>query len=134
MAKATKMLAPGGVLLMSVPYSPTSQDVIGMDPMNLPPHHLTQWNLNSLQQLGAAAGLVVELRTDIGIFQSSLARTIYWHFISDFPDKDSVSPLGNVFRMATHPLRLFKCARFALTRDRVAGRRAGDTALALFRL
>jgi SAM-dependent methyltransferase len=133
MVSAAKALAPGGVVIMSVPYSPTSQDVIRMDPMNLPPHHLTQWNQNSLIQLGAAGGLIVDIRTDDGIFQSSLARTIYWYFLSNFKDGKSSSFLGNIIRIAVNPLLFLKCVRFVLTREKVAGKPAGNTVLALFR-
>ena len=133
MASAIKALAPGGVVIMSVPYSPTSQDVFGIDPMNLPPHHLTQWNQNSLQQLGAAVGLTTDIQTDDGIFQYSLLRTIYWHFLSNFKNGKSSSLLLNSIRLTTNPLLFLKCVYFVLTREKVAGKTAGDTALVIFR-
>jgi hypothetical protein len=101
--------------------------------MNLPPHHLTQWNKNSLVRLGKVVGLDVDVLTDDGIFVDSMARTFYWYFISNLKAGSTSSLYRNLFRMVAHPALLLKCALFIATRDTVAGKRAGDTALAIFR-
>lgn len=45
-------LAPNGVICFSVPLSPTIWDYGRYpDPFNLPPHHLTTWNLRALSAL-----------------------------------------------------------------------------------
>jgi len=129
----SKALVPGGRIIISVPYSPTSLDAVKPDCMNLPPHHLTQWNRKSLAQLGKAVGLDVDVLTDDGIFVDSTARTIYWYFMSNLETGSTSSVFRNLFRMVAHPALLLKCARFVATRDTVAGKRAGDTALAIFR-
>jgi len=129
----SKTLVPGGRIFVSVPYSPTSLDAVKPDCMNLPPHHLTQWNRTSLAQLGQAVGFDVDVLTDDGIFVDSTARTIYWYFLSNLEAGSTSSVYRNLFRMAAHPALLFKCARFVATRETVAGKRAGDTALAIFR-
>ena len=41
---------------------------------------------------------------------------------------EKIKPFG-----LSHPALLLKCALFVAARDRVAGKRAGDTALAIFR-
>jgi 2-polyprenyl-3-methyl-5-hydroxy-6-metoxy-1,4-benzoquinol methylase len=129
----SKALAPGGRIFISVPYSPTSLDAVQADCMNLPPHHLTQWNKNSLVRLGKVVGLDVDVLTDDGIFVDSMARTFYWYFISNLKAGSTSSLYRNLFRMVAHPALLLKCALFIATRDTVAGKRAGDTALAIFR-
>jgi len=101
--------------------------------MNLPPHHLTQWNKKSLAQLGKVVGLGVDVLTDKGVFVASLPRTFYWYFISNLKTGSSSSLFQNLFSMVFHPALLLKCALFIVTRDIVAGKRAGDTALAIFR-
>lgn len=128
-----KVLAPGGWIFVSVPYSPTSRDAVGVDCMNLPPHHLTQWNEKSLARLGKVTGFNVDVLTDDGIFVESTARTVYWHFISNFTAGSPASTIRNLLRMVSHPALLLKCVLFAATRETVAGKRAGDTALAIFR-
>lgn len=54
-------LAPGGRLMTAVPYSPMSRELTEWDIMNLPPHHLTRWNAQSLHGLAATLGCQVEL-------------------------------------------------------------------------
>jgi hypothetical protein len=62
-----------------------------------------------------------------------MARTIYWYFISNLKAGSTSFVYRNPFRMLSHPTVLLKCALFVATRDRVAEKRAGDTALAIFR-
>jgi SAM-dependent methyltransferase len=128
----SKALAPEGRIIISVPYSPTSTDAIYPDCTNLPPHHLTQWNKESLAQLGKVVGLGVDVQADKGIFVDSLARTFYWYFISNLKTGSTSSLFRNLLRMVFHPTLLLKCAMFIALRDTVAGKRAGDIALAIF--
>ena len=53
-------LAPGGQIFFSVPLTPMSTEHAWIDPFNLPPHHLTRWNLRSLTALAKATGLRME--------------------------------------------------------------------------
>jgi SAM-dependent methyltransferase len=126
-------LAPGGRLIISVPYSPTSLDAVKANCMNLPPHHLTQWNQVSLARLGKEVGLDVDIQTDDGIFVDSTARTLYWYLLSNLKVGSTSSVYRNLLRIVSHPVLVLKCALFVATRDTVAGKRAGDTALAIFR-
>ena len=132
MLSAVKALKPGGVLIMTVPYSPTSHDTFKVDPMNLPPHHLTQWNQSSLKQLGTTVGLIANVRTDDGIFHGTLLRTILWYFLSNFKDGKTSSLIGTALRIATNPRLFIKCVHFVLTREKIDGKPAGDTALSFF--
>jgi len=130
---ASKALAPGGVVMFSVPYSPTSEDLLKIDPLNLPPHHLTQWNSTSLRRLAAEAGMEIDIQTDTGIFGASLVKSWYWYFLSNLPGNRRRSRVAALFEGLAHPMIFAKSLHFALTRDRIGGIRAGDTALACFR-
>lgn len=56
-------LTSGGSMFVSVPYSPMSRELDGWDIQNLPPHHLTRWNNNSLEMLASELGLKLHLQT-----------------------------------------------------------------------
>lgn len=58
--QAQKLLRAGGEICFSVPLSPMSYEHAWPDPFNEPPHHLTRWNLNSLDAL--ARGLEMTAR------------------------------------------------------------------------
>ncbi len=61
LAQAREALRPGGRLCFSVPLSPLSYEHAWFDPFNAPPHHLTRWNLVSLQALAERLGLSMQL-------------------------------------------------------------------------
>lgn len=46
-----KLLRPGGLLLISVPNGHSFMRHAQEDILNMPPHHVTQWNANSLRYL-----------------------------------------------------------------------------------
>lgn len=52
-----KVVAPGGRVFASTPYSPMSSEADGFDVLNLPPHHLTRWNLKSYQRFAELLGV-----------------------------------------------------------------------------
>ena len=60
MAAVGNLLAPGGRILFSVPYSPMSREYLHDDVMNLPPHHMTRWNIRALEGLARVLGLDLE--------------------------------------------------------------------------
>jgi SAM-dependent methyltransferase len=130
----SQILSPGGCVILSVPYSPTSNDVIATNPMNLPPHHLTQWNQESLMQLGKSTGLRASIITDDGIFDPSLLRTIYWLFAQQIFSSRNFSRASAMIGILLHPTIFFRCVHFVLTRDRIISKPAGDTALLTLRL
>ncbi len=51
-----QVTAPGGRVFVSTPYSPMSTEENAYDILNLPPHHLTRWNLAAYQQLAKLLG------------------------------------------------------------------------------
>jgi 2-polyprenyl-3-methyl-5-hydroxy-6-metoxy-1,4-benzoquinol methylase len=57
-----ELLAPGGSIFLSTPYSPLSYERTWFDPLNHPPHHMTRWNLKSFARLGSCIGLAPTFR------------------------------------------------------------------------
>lgn len=55
------LLDQTGKIFFSVPLSPTSAEVSAPDPLNLPPHHLTRWTVNSLIALAEELGFTMKL-------------------------------------------------------------------------
>jgi SAM-dependent methyltransferase len=51
-----KIIAPGGRVYVSTPYSPMSFESDWFDIMNHPPHHMTRWNLKAYQRLAELLG------------------------------------------------------------------------------
>ena len=58
-----KVVAPGGRVYVSTPYSPMSTESDGFDVLNLPPHHLTRWNLKAYQRLATLLGVKIRCFT-----------------------------------------------------------------------
>ena len=56
------LLASGGRLLISTPFSPMSFESLWFDPLNHPPHHMSRWNLRSYEALARRHGLSVSFR------------------------------------------------------------------------
>lgn len=59
--QARKMLRPDGFLCFSVPLTPMSYEHSWPDPFNEPPHHLTRWNIASLEALAGRLGMDMQL-------------------------------------------------------------------------
>ena len=119
----------GGAIFVSVPYSPMSRELDGWDIQNLPPHHLTRWNKNSLARLASKLGLELSLIT-------AKAKSPFKRAVQDTCGR----ALGN-----KHPwlgarigavLGNFKMFVDFYNRHRdrefVGGKPVGDTALAIF--
>ena len=51
-----RSLRPGGLLILVAPVWPSPMTRIPNFPINIPPHHLTCWNPNSMRALALAAG------------------------------------------------------------------------------
>ena len=54
-----RVMAPGGRLFISTPFSPMSFEADWFDILNHPPHHMTRWNLNAYQRLAHMLGLKI---------------------------------------------------------------------------
>jgi SAM-dependent methyltransferase len=63
MRQSKRLLADGGKLVVSAPYSPMSFELTWFDPLNHPPHHLTRWNAASLEALASQLDMKLTLLT-----------------------------------------------------------------------
>ena len=69
------MLAPGGRIYISTPYSPMSFEGAWFDPLNHPPHHMTRWNRRAYEHLAARLGLVPRfIMPPRGVFEEACCR------------------------------------------------------------
>ena len=133
-SRARDRLHPQGTLYLSVPLSPTLWDVLHDDCLNLPPHHLTQWGVESLGELSRQVGMDLALRTPTP--GTDRLRCILYA-MSDFdPRLRSLKPASLITRVLTNGrLRrtFFRLAHHFLTRPRIDGVMAGDVVLATMR-
>lgn len=57
MRSLVQLVAPGGRLFVSTPYSPMSFESDWFDVLNHPPHHMTRWNRKAYEKLAALLGM-----------------------------------------------------------------------------
>lgn len=122
-------VSQGGRLIVSVPYSPTSWEIIGWDAFNLPPHHLTRWRATSLQRLAAEIDLRIVVETDGSSAGDEIWRSSYWRLLST--TGEARGGFSDYFSVVVHPILLFRSLWFTIRRDRVGSTLAGDIALAV---
>ncbi|MBI5618501.1 MAG: class I SAM-dependent methyltransferase [Gammaproteobacteria bacterium] len=134
--EARALLAPGGMIMFSVPLSPPSYEAVWRDPLNLPPHHLTRWNLRALERLAARVGL--RSRLVIPDADSLLTRTVHAllvQAVSPFAPVTRVEKLRRLLAHAlAHPALVWRTLRCQLAWPRRAGRVLPDVVLACFHL
>lgn len=123
---AKRLLKEGGEIVLSVPYSPTSREYVKPDIMNLPPHHLTRWNLRSLTMLADRAGLKLryEMRKP-----KSLWKRAAQHAVERVTGHSDVKGMRKAAVLASHPGALAEGFRVHRAREKVDGRRAADEIL-----
>jgi 2-polyprenyl-3-methyl-5-hydroxy-6-metoxy-1,4-benzoquinol methylase len=131
MQSIASILQPGGWIMCSLPYSPMSREMpeFGVwDPMNLPPHHITRWNAQSFKALADRLGMEVVLYTSIpkSVLKRAFQATVRSCGVRSGSAQSVLTALQNAGRFK------YALTHFA-SRGIVNGRRAGDTALAVFR-
>lgn len=124
-----KRLKPGGRLMSAVPYSPMSRELTDWDIMNLPPHHLTRWNAQSLQGLADALGCQLELH-------AAKAKSPFKRAVQDTCGEVLGDKHPSTLKRITTVLANLATFKSFLTRhrarERVNGQPAGDSVLAVF--
>jgi SAM-dependent methyltransferase len=125
-------LTEGGRLFISVPLSPIKNEIHERHALNMPPHHLTRWNVQSLQRLADVCGLDVAMLSrddfgDSGIVRSSLYLLV-WHW----PNLKAGGWGGILAHIVRHPGSFLRTVKYVLRREVIAGRRGGDTVLCAF--
>ncbi len=122
-------LTPGGRLMAAVPYSPMSRELSEWDIMNLPPHHLTRWNQQSLNGLATALGCKVELHAAKA--KSPLKRAVQDTCGEVLGDKHPSTLKRIATVLGNYALFQSYLAKHK-ARERVNGQPAGDSVLAVF--
>lgn len=129
--QARSLLSPQGVIFFSVPLSPPSYEACWTDPLNLPPHHLTRWNVEALTSLAEVLALQIHLilpRPDSFLTRS--IRSILRYSVSPFESLGRrQKALRIVKSLITHPRLLPTALMRQLRRPRYAGRPLPDVAL-----
>jgi len=122
-------ISKGGHIMVAVPYSPMSRELTGWDIMNLPPHHLTRWNAQSLQKLADTIGCQVELETSKA---KSPFRRAMQDVCGDVLGDKHPSTLKRISTVLGN-FSLFKefLARHR-AREQLDGRLVGESVLAIF--
>src|SRR5262245_16541941 len=125
------LLNPGGEIIFSVPYSPTSREYLRLDIMNLPPHHLTRWNIASLRRLAdaAALGFAYEMRKPKPVLKRALQHTA-----ESVRGPGKASALRTAAIALSHPKQFFDALKLYRSREQVDGRHAADEILVRFSL
>jgi SAM-dependent methyltransferase len=127
-----RIILPDGLIVVSVPYSPTNREIFEWECLNLPPHHMTRWNKKSLERLAFEVGMSAEIETDESDVPSLFSvKPLVWKFLS--LSGGAGDRRSDYLRPIVHPINFMRLASFILARERVCGKPAGDTALARFR-
>lgn len=127
-----RVLIPDGLIVVSVPYSPTSWEALEWACLNLPPHHLTRWNKTSLECLASEVGMSAEIETEPSDLRGALPiKPLVWQFLA--LTGGAYGGLMDYVRPIIHPVRFARWVGFVLSRDRTSSGLAGDTAFVKFR-
>jgi 2-polyprenyl-3-methyl-5-hydroxy-6-metoxy-1,4-benzoquinol methylase len=132
--KLRKLLVPGGVIAVSVPYSPMSFETDWRDPLNRPPHHLTRWNESSLRALAERVGLVPQIfvQPSRSLISRTLSTLQVLHGLS--PVKGNVpliKALYQVLRLVRYPADSLRILYHQRQRDICNSGSKGDAVLVL---
>jgi ubiquinone/menaquinone biosynthesis C-methylase UbiE len=123
---AKRLLAPGGEIVVSVPYSPTSREYVRPDIMNLPPHHLTRWNMRALKKLAQRAGLALsyDMRKPKPLWKRATQ-----HATESINGTSEIGGFRRAALLVSHPAAVAEGLRAHRAREKVDGRRAADEIL-----
>src|SRR4030095_14631468 len=103
-----RLLHHGGEIMFSVPYSPTSREYLRLDVMNLPPHHLTRWNMESLRRLAE----ISKLKFSYGMRRPKpLLNLAIRHTLEAANGRDRASHLHRLAIILSHPRLFLKAIR-----------------------
>jgi 2-polyprenyl-3-methyl-5-hydroxy-6-metoxy-1,4-benzoquinol methylase len=77
LSAVVERLRPGGLVIISVPNRNGVFKLLFLDPANLPPHHITRWRAQDLEQLGSAHGLTWICTSADVLYGRGIAS--FWH-------------------------------------------------------
>ena len=128
-AMIRSLLRPGGRIYVCVPYSPMSREMLYYDVMNLPPHHLTRWNMRALTKLSEVVNM--PLSTYMPRPKSPLKRAIKCTWMTVCERETDVPWLSRMWAIVAHPTIFRRFLRESLGREQVGGRIAADDIMAV---
>ena len=110
---AQESLNDNGSLFFSVPLSPASYEILELDPLNLPPHHLTRWSIKSLEKIALVSGMSFNYYTPKPeSFIYRVARSLIVISDNSFGEKNKAKKLINLIRLLIkNPSYLFKSVK-----------------------
>lgn len=128
-------LHEGGELCFSVPLTPMSYEHSWPDPFNEPPHHLTRWNLRSLEALAARLGMRMELDLpDAAPLPSRVLKALVLQAMPPFGVPGKAAKALRLLRfLLRHPLALPREVARQWRHPRHAGRVLPDVVLVTLR-
>ena len=122
-------LKPGRSIYICVPYSPMSREMLYYDVMNLPPHHLTRWNMRALSKLSEVMNMPLSIYMTKS--KSPLKRAFRCTWVTVRGRETDVPWLSRLGAMAAHPAIFRRFVRESFGRERVDGRIAADDIMAI---
>lgn len=97
---AKNLITSNGSIYFSVPLSPASYETLKLDPLNLPPHHLTRWSIPSLLKLAEVSNMSIEIfLPETNSFLFRVIRSIVVTTDNSFSEKNKIKKLINVIKL-----------------------------------
>jgi SAM-dependent methyltransferase len=125
-----QLLAPGGRIFLTTPYSPMSFETQWFDPLNHPPHHVTRWNRAAYLALAKPFGLDVALSMPS---PPSLFDRVASAFNFAWNSPQRLQARNEILRCALKKPRLLLSEFFRqMRRERVGSAVAADVVLVQF--
>jgi SAM-dependent methyltransferase len=131
LSQARDLLGIGGLLYFSVPLTPLSYEHSWPDPFNYPPHHLTRWNIASLEALALHLGMKIHI--DLPLAKPLLKRILRSLSLQAMPPFGIQKRHLKAFRLASfilrHPASILVELQHQRSHPRLNGRTLPDVAL-----
>lgn len=132
---AKSILDTNGSIYFSVPLSPTSYEALKLDPLNLPPHHLTRWSISSLNALAKKTNMSVEFtfpKSDPLLFR--VIRSIVVTTDGVFKERSKEKKLINLLKLIMKkPMLPFNALYRQLSRTKYNKKTLPDVILVKFK-
>lgn len=109
---AARLLRPAGCIAFSVPLSPQFYESSWVDPLNLPPHHLSRWTLGAIAALSDRLQLTPEFIVPLAVpYLRRVARTLVLQAMGPFCNSSRFVKAARLSGwLMRHPLRA--CGEF----------------------
>lgn len=132
LTQAKELLTDNGSIYFSVPLSPLSYETSWPDPLNGPPHHLTRWQVSSIQALARRLDMSLQLAMPpADSFGLRLLRTLVLQSASPYAGLTRFQKsIRLLLFLGLHPWSPFIDCYKQLRRPKLNGHTLPDIALA----